>query len=270
MGNVNFVKWSYRLIGIAAKALLFAGAWSVGTVYAQGPYNWTGYYVGLNAGWVGSANKHISLKGTDTGGGGLGAGLGNGAIPPNIGLPLNGFIGGGQVGVNGQMAGQLVVWGLEADFQGAAGAKDSFSTTVTTSGFAPTTTKASRELDWLGTLRGRVGVTPRERMLLFVTGGLAYGGTELRIAGVGPTWDPPLNTAQTSSRTSVGWTTGGGIEFAVSNNTTVKAEYLYFDLADNHTTIHYTYGSDNTTMTAHSQDRNHSARVGINYKFKLF
>ena len=66
---------------------------------------WCGWYIGLNAGWVGSANSTITNTGTDTGTGGFGTGLTNGAYPPSVGgSNYSGFIGGGQIGYNYQVS----------------------------------------------------------------------------------------------------------------------------------------------------------------------
>jgi outer membrane immunogenic protein len=61
-------------------------------------YNWTGFYIGANGGWVGSANGVQPLTGTDTGGGGLGTILRLGFIPATFNLNASGFIGGVQAG----------------------------------------------------------------------------------------------------------------------------------------------------------------------------
>ena len=85
-------------------------------------------------------------------------------------------------------------------------------------------------LSWLGTTRGRVGfvATPDNRLMIYATGGVAYGGgsTNFNVfdATTGAFW-----TGSPSS-TRVGWTIGGGVEYAVTNNITIKGEYLYADL----------------------------------------
>ncbi len=81
------------------------------------------------------------------------------------------------------------------------------------------------KLPWFGTFRGRLGFTPADRWLLFVTGGLAYGEV---------TTSETLNVngavvAFSTDRTKVGWTVGGGVEAALWGNWTGKLEYLYID-----------------------------------------
>src|SRR4051812_1866567 len=112
------------LRGLALVALAAASpavAADLAPTYKAAPavmtFNWTGFYVGGNAGWAGSASSTIVNTGTDAGTVGLGTLLAGGAIPGVINVNANGFIGGGQVGYNRQ-AGNWV-FGLEADIDGS-------------------------------------------------------------------------------------------------------------------------------------------------------
>ena len=77
------------------------------------------------------------------------------------------------------------------------------------------------DLDWLSTIRGRIGFI-HEDLLIFATGGLAMGGLEANVFGSSPS---------NLDKTAVGYAVGGGAEWAISDRMTVKAEYLYIDLA---------------------------------------
>ena len=236
-------------------------------------YNWTGFYIGGNAGWIGSADNTLSNTGTDTGVGGLGTGLAIGEIPVSLSdFGTNGFIGGAQAGYNWQLT-PLWVWGVEADIDWAD-AKKSFSTgPITVPGHVPTTTDFSRDLDWLGTLRGRIGITPTGPFLLYATGGFAYGETKVGNAFICPTCNPPASTepstanSNSSSNLSTGWTVGGGLEWAFAPSWSLKAEYLYVDLGSRSSTIAYTYGANNSSLTSTVVDHENIVRAGINYKF---
>ena len=108
------------LTGLAfCTSLMPAVAADVAPAYIPPPlaWSWTGFYVGANAGWAGSTDA-VTNHGTDTGGAGLGTFLLNGGIPGAINLNQTGFMGGGQVGYNWQVAPTWVV-GIETDFQGA-------------------------------------------------------------------------------------------------------------------------------------------------------
>jgi outer membrane immunogenic protein len=228
--------------------------------------NWAGWYIGANAGWVGSADNTITNTGTDTGTHGLGSSIG-GEIPAAIDLGYSGFIGGGQLGYNWQ-AGNWV-YGLEADFDGAS-AKSSISIPdpPTLSGLiAPVTTNATRELDWLGTFRGRIGITPAAPFLLYATGGLAVGKHQLGIGVVAPAAAPPANLFNQTSSTSAGWTIGAGAEWMFAPHWSLKAEYLYVDLGNISSTINYAYGANTSSLTATVRDTMNIVRGGINYHF---
>lgn len=96
---------------------------------------------------------------------------------------------------------------------------------------------------WFGTARGRVGYA-WNNVLLYGTGGFAYGGIELDFSGL------------SQDRTHYGWTLGAGAEVGLTPNWTAKVEYLYFDLTDRS----YFIGTSNGFESG-------LVRVGVNYKF---
>ena len=178
----------------------------------------------------------------------------------------NNFLGGGQIGYNWQW-GPSWVLGLEADFAGIA----SPSSTVIaafpgSAAFAPAQSGFARALDSLGTVRGRVGYLTSPSLLLYATGGLAYGETKLQTAFACATCGPPANTVNLTDNWQVGWTAGAGVEWRFAPQWSVKAEYLYVDLGNISNTINYNYGpSSSLTSTYHERDN--IVRAGINYKF---
>ena len=89
---------------------------------------------------------------------------------------------------------------------------------------------AKANLDWLGTTRARLGfvATPDNRLMFYATGGVAYGGGSASYSAFDATNDLFWTGNPSSSR--VGWTIGGGVEYAITNNITIKGEYLYYDL----------------------------------------
>ncbi len=64
-----------------------------------------------------------------------------------------------------------------------------------------------------------------------------------------------------------GWTVGGGVEFAIANNWSFKAEYLYVDLGNFTQTIPAITGAPNTTIAVNHAYTENIARVGLNYRF---
>ena len=194
---------------------------------------------------------------------------------------FDGFIGGGQVGYNWRA--QNWVWGLEADFQWLGGnGGGAFATTVSTPA-APgnpviTHFDGSRSIDWLGTVRGRLGILATPAMLIYATGGLAYGEAKLSsnyrhiCVGCSPLVGG-LAASFSESDTLVGWTIGGGAELLVARNWTLKTEYLYYDLGDmSVTTLVPGFGFNGLAFIRHSPTveshfAGHIVRAGLNYRF---
>ena len=138
---------------------------------------------------------------------------------------VNGFIGGGQIGYNWQRSQWL--FGLETDFQGSGERGSSTACGVAGCPAGSTITTADYRLDWFGTARGRIGYLPSQRVVLYGTGGLAYGALRTNltsgVVGIG------TGTSSTDD-TRVGWTVGVGAEAALDQHWSVKLEYLYVDL----------------------------------------
>ncbi len=174
-------------------------------------YLWTGLYVGIQGGY-GAADGYLFTPGGVYG-------------SPEA----DGFLGGGTLGYNFQ-SGQ-VVWGLETDF--------SFSDVHGNDG----ATRAS--MDWLWTLRGRVGLDMNGWMP-YITGGFAMADVSAS--------DPGGSGSDTVS----GWTVGGGLEVKLDRAWSLKAEYLYVDVGES-----FSIGAPNR---ATFEDL-HIVRAGINYKF---
>ena len=244
-------------------------------VYSKAPavaavYDWTGFYIGTNLGYSwGRASTNGTAIGTQ-------------ATPPVVtpvsGLlsgraDVNGFIGGGQLGYNWQFGSWLA--GLEGDIQFSN--ERATGDVVCTLGVAvcPTFTR-DYKLDWFGTARGRVGFLPAERILLYATGGLAYGkfsGSSLM--GVGGGAAAGINALDFGqwSFLRAGWTVGGGVEAALGSNWSIKFEYLYMDLGNvGGTTANNIVSVNGRTTTAltyvfNTRFTDSIARVGVNYKF---
>jgi outer membrane immunogenic protein len=199
------------------------------------PYNaaapvssWTGFYVGGNVGYSwGKGDAGFNQPSSPSG------------LPVSISgsQNLDGIIGGGQIGYNWQVD-KSWVFGLEADFQGS-GEKGSNSFSVPyASGFGPQSLNGAFSSNILsfGTVRGRAALLVSPSMLLYVTGGLAYG----KISTSGFVTNTLVQFANScacgffsfdGSANKVGWTLGAGVEGAIPNtgNWTWKVEYLYID-----------------------------------------
>ncbi len=125
-----------------------------------------------------------------------------------------------------------------------------------------------------GTLRGRIGVLPSERLLLYATGGLAFGHAQLStslttFSGAAPDCVNLFgaNNCEAGSASSLlaGWTIGGGAEWAFARGWSAKAEYLYYDLG----TLSHSMTDPNFpfVFNASADFKGSIARGGINFKF---
>jgi outer membrane immunogenic protein len=219
-------------------------------------FSWTGGYIGLNAGY-GFGDPGIALIGL--------GGAGWGAYYPPLGgynFTRSGFTGGEQSGFNYQLG--SFVLGVEGDFQYSDIGGGSYTTGTGFGGYAVT---LRQRMDWFGTDRVRLGFTPMDRLLLYATGGLAVGriSTASQLDFTGAT-----HYDQYGGQTRAGWTAGAGVEYALTNNWSVKVEYLYYDLGT--TTLIANGNPPNPPYQTQTNfpARGSIVRAGINYKFDLF
>jgi len=159
---------------------------------------------------------------------------------PAVSNKPKGWMAGGTVGYNWQSG--AIVYGLEGDFDWAD---------VSASSACGAFTCETKER-WFATARGRLGYA-FDRWLPYVTGGAAFG--DIRASSSNP-------AALGGSDTMIGWTVGGGLEYAFLGNWTAKVEYLYADLGKfNCSTCTPALVNDNVSFTQNI------VRAGINYKF---
>lgn len=245
------------MLGISAASAADLPIKGPPTVAAPLPFSWTGFYIGGHGGygWR-NTSVNISLDGDPT----------NDAesVPRLLNTSPSGFIGGGQTGYNVQTG--ILVFGIEADISYAR-IKGKASAAPVIAGFDIKTTTAEQDVDWFGTARGRVGLAPFDRSLFYVTGGLAYGHVTLSnsivsqsigCAGGG------FCTAASTSKTSNGWTAGGGWENMLTNNLSAKAEYLYYNLGSISQADPPTGGV--VFRVSNGEFKGNIVRFGLNYK----
>ena len=219
-------------ISAASAADLAARPYTKAPVIVEPGYNWSGFYIGGNVGYSwGRERTDGTLAGTQS------VSVFRTGPPPFLlpGFPvttalatqsligradMNGVIGGGQIGYNWQASKWL--FGLEADFQGSDERVTADVCTVAGCPLGSSVLTANYKLDWFGTARGRVGFLATDRVLLYATGGLAYGHLAANAPLVPLSW----------GSTRAGWTVGAGAEAAIDRNWSVKVEYLYMDLGN--------------------------------------
>ena len=253
------------LIALCASSAFAGSGWSADLRYKAPPppapvSYWTGFYIGANAGWIGSSGNTITNTGADTDGGGPGFALSQGFIPGSISLSHSGFIGGGQIGYNWQGVWHPhLVLGVEADIQGG-----DISDKATWNPFANSTTAVSESrLDWFGTVRGRLGYASGGT-LVYGTGGFAYGHIHNSQADNRPGGPVVFNI----DTTATGFTVGGGVEYKLTPAWSVKAEYQFIDLGKNDPfSPQPGQGLFTSFKTTLEDDAFHTVRAGLNYHF---
>jgi len=206
------------------------------------PITWAGFYVGLHAGGTWGSNDVTDVDNYNE---------------ENFSFDDNAFIGGAQIGYNVQRG--SAVFGIEGEF-GYLGFDNSKQAPSRVG--LPGDSVASFQGDLYGTLTGRLGIAS-DRFLIYAKGGVAFLSADASFIDTNPAGDL-LVSGTKNSDTLTGWVVGGGVEYALSNNWSLKAEYLHFDFSDltvraiDDTEVPRDFRNDATVDTV---------KVGINYKF---
>jgi len=210
-------------------------------------WNWSGFYAGVSGGWGFDPRSDVvfPLAGSPVG---KTSGKGGGIV-------------GGTVGINWQH-GSLVT-GIEGDISWADIKTSGIATVLVPCGgvcgplvippFIPVhcTNPCESTLSGLATVRGRVGFALPSSLLIFGTGGGAFGRFSNSETGFG-----------NASGYRLGWTAGGGIEGMLAPNWTWKAEYLFVNFI--HKQIPYNQNSNGLQQNGFQTN---IVRIGVNYKF---
>jgi outer membrane immunogenic protein len=262
-------------LGVALAALLAGPAMAADLkpVYKAPPpvtavYNWTGWHVGASAGY--GWGDEIRLSGDPVN---IFDAFNTGAAPNIIASDPRGFVGGGNIGYDWQTS--WLVLGVEADISYSAIRKN--EDLVIQGLGVPRFLHGEQNLDWLATFRGRVGVSPADRWLAYVTGGLAVGHAE---AAINFTTTVPNNipaciaanigvcVATSDAATKTGWTVGGGLQYALWTNWSVGVEYLYYDLGRvNLVAIDTRFAAPQPTLFGSADIKGNIVRGTLTYRF---
>lgn len=191
-------------------------------------FTWTGLYLGGQIGYA---------WGTDT----------VTVHPFGFGTDFtpNGVVGGGHIGYNLQLS--QIVAGLEGDIEGT-GISRTFSP-----GGAIYNTSVSAQ----GSIRARLGLA-FDRALLYATGGAEFAGFDTTVSAI---------LSDQTSHTRAGWTVGGGVEYAVTPNWSIRAEYRYADFGSFTQATPLAFGF--ISSVNHHETEN-AVRAGFSYKFDPF
>jgi outer membrane immunogenic protein len=258
-------------------------------VYAPPPsapiYSWTGFYVGGNIGY-GWGSRTVSFTPNDLNvfvascGGSFGS-----TCPPPASFDIKGALGGPQAGYNWQFN-QNWLLGIETDFNWSRLKGTGTDSFLIVPGLfpGPSNFVASQNVEWFGTVRGRLGFLPTTNLLVYGTAGFAYGRVGENVAlNSQPSANGTLAGFSfvclsgpncflgSSSRMAAGWTAGTGFEYALSNNISVKGEYLYTSLGGDSVNVvavqWFAPASPSSFTAAFNRISFNVVRVGLDYKF---
>ncbi len=208
-------------------------------IVVDSAYNWSGVYVGAQVGYSwGSADVNY-------------AGEPEGQYAWNI--DPDGVVGGIYAGGNWQLANGLVI-GAETELN----LNDNSDTAVYISNYIPTDPgnyDMEARIDWSGSTRLRLGYAI-DRWMPFITAGVAYGEYEVN-----------LYDESNGDGNLVGWTAGGGVEYAMTDNIRLRLSYLYTDFgSDDFSTYYDSDGSEYDGPFTIDLD-SHAVQVGVSYNW---
>lgn len=197
--------------------------------YAPPVYNWSGFYIGghIGGGFENSKWTEPFTGATDT-------------------FNHGGFLGGAQIGANAQF--NWLVIGLEGDFSWTSMIKGTGTDTRIPSDTITTSPQ------WTSTVTGRVGAA-FDRLLVYGKGGVAFADDK-------STFTPVGGSTFTDTTTRVGWTAGAGLEYALTQNWAVRAEYDYLGFGSKQLTF-----ATAPAVTANASLNVQEIKAGFDYKF---
>jgi len=226
------------LLASVSSAALASTAWAADLSTKAPPAaipvapTWSGFYIGLDGGWLQNRATVQELQ--------------PGSIDTSASLTMDGFIGGGHLGYNWQY--QQFLLGVEADIGAGTGSR-------TTTFLVGADTFTSR-INWLSTIRGRLGVT-FDQWLLYGTAGWAVAGVHNTRTDTGG----PFILDETKAKSGFIW--GGGVERMFTPHWSGRVEALAVDLGnDTVTTV-----TPNGPYTTRFTNKALIARGGVSFKW---
>jgi outer membrane immunogenic protein len=202
----------------------------VPNTFTSSGFDWTGIYAGAVGGYVWGRSTALPVLGTDTT-----------TVDPS----------GGQLGLTAGVNGQFdqFVLGLEGEilWSGLSGSAQLAGGGVTDI--------ATVKSDWQGAIKARAGVA-FDQVLIYAHGGFAFTDYYAK-ADIAATFEGDYRTSRT------GWTVGAGVEMAVTENVSVKAEYAYSDFGKWTGTVAGGLAAGDYEFTHHT----HAIKAGVNFHF---
>jgi len=156
----------------------------------------------------------------------------------------DGFLGGLYAGYNFDL-GNNVVLGIDGDvtYNDVSKGIDIYDGDLAVGSF-------DNKLRWSGAVRARAGYA-FDRFLPYIAGGVAFGDVKNSgsIDGIG----------FSESKTLTGWTIGGGVDYAATDNLILRLEYRYTDYGDKD----INFGD----LSVKNDFKTNEVRLGVAYKF---
>jgi len=236
---------------------------SLGATAAETSRNWAGFYLGALVGYgFGKAPTNIMP---------YGAAAGWVALPyyvSDLAPYPRGVTGGVEAGYNHQVG--RAVLGVATDISFGSMSRTEAGTGVPYIGGTLTTT-VENKIDWYGSLRAKLGFLPADNLLFYLTGGLAFGHTEATMTGSNGTSCPKYVycVSGSSSGIATGGVVGAGLEYAISPQWSVKAEYLAMKLGSRSFNVAEQpfNGNPGGGYTVSTDFKLQTVRAGLVYRF---
>ncbi|RYE44307.1 MAG: porin family protein [Hyphomicrobiales bacterium] len=256
------LRFSKLSLSTAAVALVTSAALAADDVAASA-HDWSGFYLGV-FGSVAAGQANIDGTIYNDGPAGHGPEL-LAEVNALNDFPFTDTMAGYgiQAGYNVQL--DNIMLGIQADL-GALNLNGSAEASGSVLG-VNFVVRNSFNADWLLTLRPRVGLRASDNLLIYASGGLALSSIEFsheylsNFAGV-------ITEGFSESYVRAGWVVGAGIEYALDENWSLGAEYLYTDLGSISETRRVTYGAPIDTLFENELDLSaHALRTSVNYRF---
>jgi outer membrane immunogenic protein len=209
-------------------------------VFVPPVFTWTGFYGGLQVGyqWSDASLQDYSLV--------------TGA--PGVTEPTfheQGVMAGGHIGYLYQI--NQFVLGIEGDVNGSGYTGNGASVTIT-----PLLYNTTISVE--GSVRGRLGIASWDRLLIYATGGVAF-------APIRDKYTNGLGLVDDITTTRVGWTIGGGLQYAIDPHWSVRAEYRYTDYGRYNDALIISSGG---VLGEQRHETTNVALVGFSYKFDWY
>ena len=229
--------------------------------------SWAGPYGGIHIGYGNGSGDNVKTTGqapvnvTN---------VASGARPASVSVDEDGFVGGLALGYNMQSGN--IVYGVEADLD-YTDIEDSSTRNTTNPAGAALINTFKNDLEYLGTLRARLGAAVNGgNTLVYATGGLAWGNIESSVRMSAPAPSTAVTQFRGSSdNTETGYALGAGLEHAMDSKIRLTASYMYYDLG--HDTVNVAVVptavplGGGTGYNSKFETAGHLFRVGVGYKF---